>query len=685
MMDEYEDPIVEEATTPAEPVEVDEGMDETSAKKWRARITTAKKRTKDYLDEWTDNVDYRRGKPFESTSDQDRIAVNLDWPNTKAKQAQLFSQLPALVLQPLLKDVPTLAAAVPVFGRELNEELKRAGAEAAMDECLPDVINAAGVAAAMCWYESKSEMVALPTVGREMVAGLSDEEYQIAVDNDIIPSEQVERVMDARFRIKRLSPSKLLWDRGFKGSDFNDANWVGHWDRLTWAEAKSRFTLADEEKEALSGASNAITDTLSRDEDGLEDEDRPIEYTELFYWRYRYHADEKNFKAIQHVVFVEGKDDPVIDEPWKGQKLDEESHAYVGSCIFPIQFCTLTYLSDEAVPPSDSAIGRPQVDELIESRSQMVLQRRHSQPMRWMNANLVDPLIQDAIQRGVYQGFIPVNGDGSRIIGEVARAQYPSENFGFDKVAKEDNRESWQVGANQAGTVNTGETSAAEASIVQQNFQTRIGYERQRVTKFYVRIAEVLGGLMALYGKFELPDVSPTDMQRLQGWDRTRIANYSVYSVRTDSSVLLDANQRFDKLKKFLSIAGPSGFVDVEPILREMAELSGMDPDTTVKKPEPKGIDPANLSFRFGGAEDLMNPMVVGVMIKSGLAPTPQEVEAAKAIILAANGMLPGGPGTGPPGPPSTAEQPPNPGDGVAGWDTMPRIDTRRAEGETGE
>lgn len=688
--DGYADTVLTETQKQIEDVE-DSLMDQASAKKWKARIEASKRRTEEFVRDWRDNVEYRRGKPFDTASDIDRIAVNPDWPNTKAKQAQLFSQMPGVILTPKLKGIPSLVAAVPVFARELNEAHIKAGTPAAMDECAPDVINAAGVAAVHIRHEKRQVTVSVPAIDRQATT-LTDEEWATALEHKLIPMKSVVKG-DARLVVERLSPANLIWDKNFRRSDFNLANWVGHRGFLTLAEAEGRGWVKDGEQDKVVGASQQrpTWDKLNDNTSDHEDEnDALVEYYEIFYWRYKFHKDEPSFKAIQHVVFVEGKDEPVINEPWKGQQFDPMTGQYVGSCKFPIQFVTLTYLSDESVPPSDTAIGRPQVDELIQSRTDIMLQRRHSRPLRWVNVPMVDPLIIDAIQRGVYEGFIPVNGDGNRAIGEVARAQYPSEDFRFDSIVKDDLREAWQVGSNQLGTATTGETSASEANIVQQNFQTRIGYERNRFGTFFVNITEVLAGLLALYGDFEIPEITPEDKARLGSWDRTKLSTEYVFGIRKDSTVLLDAQQRLDRIRKFKNENAGSGYVNIEELLREEAELSMLDPDKIIKQPQPKGLDPANVSLRISGAQDLQDPMVVAVLSLMGLLPNPQQIKIAQEAIMLAN---PQGVPTPPPPdvkPPDgeaspQAEQPPNPADGQEGWDMMSRINTRRAPGETGE
>jgi hypothetical protein len=668
--------------------------------RWRSRIWRCHELRRKMIASWTVNVDYRRGKQFDTDSDQDRIAIMTDWANTKAKQAQLFSQVPEVRLTPKR---PEYKDAVPVFSRKLNEILTRARVGVAMDEALPDCINAAGVGAALISYESRTQGTRLvPVPPPEAVA-------QLQATGQPVPMQEMPNTTDTRFRIQRISPADLLWPIEFTGSDFDDASWLGRSGRMPWSDALHVFGgptgLQPGDKELVVGGDNrTYLDVLTHgiDRERFREPD-VVAFDEIFYWRHLFHPEETNFDAIQRLVFVVGKNAPVLDEPWAGQK--RAGDKVLGSCKMPIRVVTLTYISDESIPPSDTAIGRSQVDELIRARSQMVRQRENSLPIRWFDVNRVAPEVQDTLIRGTWQGMIPMNGDGSRSVGEVARATYPREDFEFQTIAKNDLSESWQVTPAQGGGGQR-PNSASEAQITQANFATRIGYERARVVKFFVGIAEVVGGLLSLFGEF-----SQEELQALGGWDREHIANYFVYTVRADSTVLLDADQRSERLMKFLNMTAKSGFVDVLPIITELAELAGLQPADVVRPPNPPMSDPLNVSLRLTGAHDLMDPMTLAMLLKSGQAPDAQAIAAARQLIqsvkptqaqpsmlVGANGQLTpnpdaeptSGPNTvdvmsggaplqdgGMPHVPALAPQQAPVGDSNPEWTQLSRIDTR--------
>lgn len=615
----------------------------TSWKRFKSSIEECKTFKRKLIPLWTSNIDARRGKPFASQSDEDRVAVNLDWAMTKTKQAALFSQTPQVRV-----DHPpqTLQAPfVSMFEQRLNDTLIVAGVEAAMEEALPDCINAAGFGAVIVAHESITEEVQVPNIDLSLfppdIAAQIQQTGQMP-DGSPVEMVPVTRVLDHRYTINRISPSDLLWSVRHTSSDFDSGPLLGRSGRMTWAEGVNTWKgkLRDEDKQRiLSNGTRPAQDRLTHDTD-KQDLEEMIEYDEVFYKQYLYDTAAKNYLALQHLVFVNGLDEPVVNEPWKGQQTGPDGQL-VGALRYPIRVLTLAYITDETIPPSDSAVGRPQVNEINKSRTQMILQRERSVPVRWFDVNRIDPLIQQSLMRGTWQGWIPVQGQGNNSIGEVSRASMSQESFEFDQIAKADLANIWQIGTNQQGDFEKGRQSASEANIVQSNFNTRVGKERARVGKFFVSIAEVLGGLLVLF-----EDTASFG----EGFD-PGISKTLVYSIIADSTVLIDTNAKLEKLKTFLDLTAKSGFLNIEPIMKEIAVLSGLDPNLVVKAPEPKPPVEPNISLRLTGTEDLLNPMALAMLIKSGQAPSPEDIEAAKKLIeLGLVNVVPPQPGPAGPG-----------------------------------
>lgn len=595
-------------------------------REFRKRIEASKMYRRKLIQNWQLNVDYRRGKPFSSQSDEDRVQVPLDFSLTEMKQSLLFSQVPAVRLNhPPQTISPEVAPWLNTFEQRINDQLVQAGIEHAMDECLPDCINAAGIGVVMVSYEA----ITLPKEVPAIDMALLPPEVQAQImqsgmmpDGSPVPMQVVPDVVDHRYVIERISPANFLWPVSFSGSDFDKAPWIGRTGQVTWAVAQQRWNLDPKNKHKFLGMDRRTDqDAISTDldKDG-ENGDEFVEFDEVFFREQQYSADSTSYAAIHHLIFVNGQEQPVVDEPWKGQELDEETNTIIGAQRYPIRVLTLTYISDEAIPPSDSAMGRSQVNEINKARTQMILQREHSIPIRTFDVNRVDPTIQYSLMKGTWQGMIPVQGVGTNIITEVSRSSFPNENFKFDEIAKGDLFEIWMVGQEFSGA-NT--ETATESNNIAGNANVRISRARAKVGKFFCSIAEVLGGLIAVYedpasfGEGFTPEISKT----------------LAYSILADSTVLLDSNQRLQRLMQFINFTAKSGRVDIEPVLKEIATLSGLDPNVVIIPPAPKPPVEPNISLRLTGTEDMLNPITLAFLIKSGQAPTSEQIAQAKELI----------------------------------------------------
>jgi hypothetical protein len=221
--------------------------------------------------------------------------------------------------------------------------------------------------------------------------------------------------------------------------------------------------------------------------------------------------------------------------------------------------------------------------------------------------------------RGTWQAMIPVQGEGSRIITEVSRAIMPPENFKFDEIAKADLYRQFVVG--QSGKEI--EEAGGDPDQNKEPFNTVAGRERAKVGTFFTGICEVLGGLMCLYE-------DPATFG--QGFDPS-VSKVLKVSILADSTVLLETNQRLNRLNQFVNTYAKSGWINIEPVMQEIASLAGLDPTVVVKAPEPKGPVEPNISLRLTGVEDMLNPLALAFLIKSGQAPSGDLIEQAKALI----------------------------------------------------
>ena len=684
-------PTVPSAPPPADEVTKNKRI----ARGFKYRADASRTHRHDLIAEWKRNVEGRLGLRSAVSAgglvgidtDDSQASLNPDWALTKAKTANLYSQVPMVRCT---HENVQYAPAVPPFTKALNYELseKRANVGVAMEEVLNDVVNASGIGAIYVGYEARFESKEVPRQDSLIPAAESLAPPEPS-DPRATSMMAVPVPVSARFTATRLSPASLLWPRNFQGSNFDDADWLGFEGEMSWAQAKIEFKLTDDQKdEVLAGGDPTSDASLQTEDREWHDDVRRVQYTTLFYWRYRVDPDELSLQAIWKLVYVKGIERAVVHAPWEGQQPVPQTYKYVGISRYPIRVLTLTYISDHPVPPSDSAAGRPQVRDLQRSRSQMFQNREHSRPLRWYDVNRIDADIQMTLMRGTPQGMIPTNGDGTRCIGEIARASYPAEDLAFDNAAKTDLMESWALGPNQLGSMSsTGRKTKAEVETVQANFSTSMGRERARVALFFLSLVEVIAGWMALYSDFPtLTEQERTVMQ--QAWDSRQILHELVLKIRPDSTIVLDSEQRLQRLVRFLNLVAKSGYVNVAPIIAEMAELSGLDPATIMIQPEQKPKEP-QLSFRFSGKDDLTSPVVMALMLEKGLSVKPESLDAAKQLLMAALAppkppevQGPGGGGPAGPGPRGASGQAPGgpPRDANAQWEQMPKVATRSRE-----
>jgi hypothetical protein len=646
--------------TPADTAEGPQPFDNDKLeKKLKSQIEVSKTYRRKLTPKWKRNIQVRLGEPgtlsgsefYEpsSSSDERQSLVNPDWSLTKTKTANLYSQVPQVQGT---HENTKYAQAVAPFMKQLNYDIGDKGANFGppMEECLNDVVNASGVAGVMVGYAARTQMKSVaveevfqsPTSGPVPTKDLPPDQLQSLAAAGLIHLQDVPEVVDQKFFCTRLSPGQLLWPKNFTGSNFDDADFRGYTGRLPWGVAKPEFKLTDDQKEkACSGVQYNTADDLRTDSDHAKDENEDyVTFDELYYWRYRYDPDELSFSAIWKIVFVHGIEKAVIHEPWKGQRYVPETRKYVGACKPPVRFLTLTYVTDHPVAPSDTAAGRPQVVDMRRSRSQMLDNRDRSRPLNWYDVNRIGTSTQALLNKGTWQGFIPTIGDGSRALGQVARASYPAEDNEFDRVTKSDLLEVWQIGPNQQGTASPSGTTATESTNVQANFATRIGQEKGRVAAFFLGAVEVLAGWISLYSAF--PVLTDQERQEMESaWDRKSMVQDLVLKIRPDSQVVLDVGQQIDRKTKFLNIAGKSGVIDPAPVIMDIAELSGYDPMSLKKQPEPPPKEKVSISLRLSGKEDMVNPLVMAMLVAAGEAPSPEQLKEAQTILQAAAATVP--------------------------------------------
>lgn len=648
---------------------------------FRGQIDQAESAIKSRKFAWKRNVELRQGNPlgaYGSTvsglDDDYQSEINPDWYLTKTKIAALFSQVPRVQLKH--QGEPFIPAIGP-FAKAINYELddRRCAMGPCMAEAMADLVNAAGFCAAEVGYAARTAIKQVPVMDPSTMDPAA---YQQLIATKQMPMKDVTIVTDYRFFTNRISPVEVLLPASFNQSDFDQAPWVGKKFRTSKIEAKDEWKLSEDQLSQLQGDDTArAEDDLKTNREGVVTLDmKSVRGKRIYYRRYRVDAQCPSFTEIWEIVWLDGIAEPVYHERWKGQQEDPKTGKLIGPTRFPIQVCTTVYITDNPIPPSDTQAGRPQVNDMRRSRSQMFQNREFSKPLRWFNTDKTDPMMHDLIMKGQFQGMIPVQGDGTKLIGEVARASYPGEDLSFDTKTEADLGKMWGLGPNQTGQIASHEVTKGEAELAQTGYNTVMGYERTQVTKFFLGMVEVLAGLMALYSDF--PNLLPPEKQAIkQVWDTHGIPTDLVFTILPDTQVVVDTAEQINRTTRFMNLTAKSGFVNVKSLVTELAELHGKDPAKYVVDPTQHPPKPATVSFNFKGREDLQNPMVVAILMENGQFPPPEKIEQARQL-LEKLGMLeplvppqpPPGMPPGPGGPPAPSEPPPGPM--IPGSDQMP-------------
>lgn len=602
---------------------------------WKGRIEAAEKRTKKFTDLWRKQQAAYSGVPLDDLPTEDTVLVNKDMPRVKQKVSQLFYQVPEVHLTPKR---PETAGAVPVFAAVLNHKLRHELAVSGMvDEVLTDVVAVSGLGVSKIGYEVVATEVDVVTVEPEQEEALKQAGQKVPTEKQPVPIFE-------RFFWNRVSPAKVLLPSEFVGTDFDKAAWIGIKYRKPLEIVKRDLGL-DVASEASNRDEAVVSDTTAMDTDRPTKE---VEFTEIWYKAYLFDANEKHPLKQRRIVFAEGEDQPLVHEDSPYQRFDEEGKFLIGMKKFPIRILTLTTIPDEAIPPADTTITRPLVSELQTSRSQMVKQRARAIPIRWYNTSILDPETVTKIEKGEIQDLIPVTAPGDQAIGEVARANYPRENFEFQRVIENDLSESWALGSNQMGSDSPGEVSATESQIIQGNTNVRLDYERNKVMRWFLDGTELVGDLLQMFA--DDPDyievVGEDRVKTLQAWDKSVIAGEFVYGAKTNSALRLDVAQERQDSRNLYQLMANEPFANRQKLVEWVASTHDMDPAQFIAQPPPKQPDAPNVSFRFSG--DDLNPLnpsfaiVLEVLALGGFQLSPDAVNAAKlsaATMMATGGM----------------------------------------------
>jgi hypothetical protein len=616
---------------------------------WRKEADAALERLKQFRTAWNRNLASYRMQSLDLTPTTDTVVVPRDFANVEQKGSQLFFQVPDVHLTAKQADK---AEAVRVFQAVLNHYLSEDEVDAltVMNEVIFDALCPSGLMVSKLGYESFEQGTAPVVVGQRPAAvqpptapplgsvlGLGPTPPPVM--EDIV--EEVPNIIHERYFWSRLSPGQAIIPRAFKGSNYDRAPFLGYRFDDEWSLVKTRYDLdpdLDQPKASSVGDEDIYLEGEPRQAATRASEER-VTGIEIWYRTSLYDPTVAHPEHMRQLVLLDGLDTPLVhrDSPYQDETKTGE---IVGMIGFPIHIGALRVVSDSAYPPSECTISRSSVEEASRSRTQMILQRDRSIPMRFADLSRLggtDGLAK--IEKNIFQGVIPLPtfDPNNPPIAAVGLANFPRENFQILDYIDRDNKDVWAMGDNQRGQESAERRTATEQAIVEKSSNARLDKERRQALKYFIRGTRKLGALIQKFGSPEkwVPVVGQDQVARLIEWDTRTIQGKYTYWARPDSAIRLDQAEARTQALKLYELLAKDPNVNRVQLLVEICRQWNLDPQSVVVPQLPeKGPDPAAVTFRFAATDidpRMPNfPIIMAILEQSGYKIDPAMIAQAQ-------------------------------------------------------
>lgn len=603
---------------------------------WRKELEGSVSRIDAVRQDWENNLRSYRAKSLRSAPTTDTVTVPRDFTYVEQKKSTLFFQLPDVHLTPG-QDTPAVKNAVPLFQAVLNHYLgeEEIDALATVNEVMFDVLCPSGIMVSVLGYENfaqgtvpmkvgeepdPDQAVTGPSLGQPNPTGLPGAVLNIGTPAPKPPMrpvmEDVPDFVAENFFWTRISPACARLPRKWSGSKYDRAPWLGYDASEDWDIIKRRFGLPADMKKP--GAGKGDPDKLrlpgEPSSDATKGSDDEALYTVIWYHTAYLDPKEVHPEKFRQLVIVAGSDTPLVhrDSPFQWMNNDGELMGMRGN---PIHIGALRYVSDTALPPSEASIGRAIGDELNKGRTQMLVSRDRSRPMRFADLSRIGGTTGLAkLQKNIDQAVIPLatahKADPPVFATELAHL--PVEDWKFNEIVSQDYDGVWGLGPASRNEVMPNGASATEIKDSRMWSDNRIDGERRAMLRYYLGAVRKIGALIQMFADTEqyVEVLGPDKEPMLQTWDKTKIAGRFAYHVKPNSALRVDqAQAQTQSLKRYELLRKDPNVNGIE-LLDNIAEESDLDrhkliiPQTPAKPP-----DQPNISFRFNAADlDVRNP-----------------------------------------------------------------------------
>lgn len=591
---------------------------------WKSHIDKAKARVDQRADAWKACLEEYMPVVAKKGESQE-VKVSVHFRNVHTKIGQLFYQMPDLVLTP---KGPMAAPIIdPVTGMQftnddvvqikrevLNDKLGDDGVDVSqlVDEVLFDILGWAGIGCTKIGYRASTKPVTepvmvpdpnfVPPVQPGSVLGLGPTPVPPMVPQiDPATGQPVTRTVQVPIHEdwywSRFSPLKLLVAAELTSGRFDkESPWIGMRFEMIEHQARRVFNIAADTP--ISTNSSPDDSHYQHSEDAGAKPDRMVTGVCVYYKAALMPtSDEINSgnievhpEAIRELVLIDGMTDrPAVHRPSPDQTFDRLGRLTADSMVgFPIHVLTTRDLADSPFPGSDVAFTQSEVRHINTHRRQSVQLRDRNIGKYLYDSSAFSPDEVHRLKHGEVGEYIPVEAgklrEGSdKIIAPVMKAEPARDDFRLAQLLEKDVEKTLGLGGPQVGSAEEGNPTATEIATIESKSNERIGKERNRVIKWYLRGVRKFDALLQRYcDDADYVEIVGSDgARKMQQWDKTLIAGRYAYKAKPDSQLKLDAAQDRAQALKYLEVMIPNiAIVGPEPVmegLKRVAELFGYD------------------------------------------------------------------------------------------------------------
>jgi hypothetical protein len=626
--------------------------DEVSA--WRSRLSASRDVIKPIIERGKKNIARLVNQSLEMTPATDTITVPLDFAYTYQKAALLFPETPEIIGEALH---PAFEQAVPIYTAVANHALGPRGvnAMAMIEEISTDLLCAVGYGVTKIGYENVIDGTKDVPTGQQIpdpnapppmpveqpgaILGLSQPPAPAPA---MIPETMpVPNVISETYYWRRIPPGRLRCPRDFRGSDFDDAAW------LAW-RFEEDVPDGDEPTRTKRGRTNDDEMLLSTPPDTT---DAPAAKKrsgeEVWYKASLFDKDAKHPDLMRTFKLYDDEDRPPArrDSPNQRWALPNQplSETYVpgGTLVgmkgHPIHIFTLRYVSDRALPPSDSTMARQIIDEISKGRTQLLQRRDRNMPQVGFDSTSVTPEQLAKIERNENTGFIAFSGplaDGT--FKEINKGQLGRENFAFNDIAQRDLDMIYAMGSNAGVMKGDSPETATKSNQIQQAIQSRARKEFARMEGTFAKGVEKLMGLYQIYADQEdyVRIVGPDGAKRLVAWNKDSLAGPFALKAKPNPQAHMDANARGQQLLQGYNQLRKDPNVEPRELVKPLAAHMGYDPERLWKDSPPPEPEKPSVSYAMK-IEDFVGPgagVAAHLSALAGWPIPPQILQTAQTL-----------------------------------------------------